>query len=78
MLNARITELEAVLILAGAIIPQLPPRQAEDRNRSDDSDIDNLDDDEPPTRKPAANARAQKNVRGKDGGDSDSDFEFDL
>ncbi|KAI0806849.1 thioredoxin-like protein [Fomes fomentarius] len=75
----RIEELEAVLILAGAIIPQV--RRLPKEDDSDNSDIDDLDDDEPSSRRPSAstqtNAKAPKNVRGKKD-DSDSDFEFDL
>ncbi|KAI0713591.1 thioredoxin-like protein [Earliella scabrosa] len=75
----RIEELEAVLILAGAIIPQI--RRPAKEDDSDGSDIDDLDDDEPSPRRPSAstqtNAKTPKNVRGKKE-DSDSDFEFDL
>lgn len=76
-------ELEAVLILAGAIIPQqrLPP--GEDRDHDDPgSDLEDLEDDDPSSRMRSAstrtNAPPQKNLRGKKGDDSDSDFEFDL
>ncbi|TBU24822.1 thioredoxin-like protein [Dichomitus squalens] len=79
----RVEELEAVLILAGAIIPQqrLPPDADKDGNDSD-SDLDDLDDDDPSSRMRSAstsvNAKAPKNLRGKKGDESDSDFEFDL
>ena len=72
-----------MLILAGAIIPQLR-RPPEERRDSDDdgSDLDDLEDDDPSSRMRSAstrtNAPPQKNVRGKEGDDSDSDFEFDL
>lgn len=71
-------ELEAVLILAGAIIPQMnpPPKKKDD----DDDSEDELDDD-PSSRMrsnvASTNARAPKNIRGKKE-DDDSDFEFDL
>ena len=68
-----------MLILAGAIIPQI--RRPAKEDDSDGSDIDDLDDDEPSPRRPSAstqtNAKTPKNVRGKKE-DSDSDFEFDL
>nr|VWP01457.1 Anthranilate--CoA ligase (EC [Ganoderma boninense] len=79
----RIEELEAVLILAGAIIPQQRRPPDEDRDRDDSgSDLDDLEDDDPSSRMRSAsmrtNAQPQKNLRGKKGDDSDSDFEFDL
>ncbi|KAI0759519.1 thioredoxin-like protein [Irpex lacteus] len=66
----RIEELEAVLILAGAI-----------KKREDDSDEEDEDDDDSSSRMRSAatstNAKAPKNIRSsKD--DDDSDFEFDL
>ena len=73
-------ELEAVLILAGAIIPQQrrPPDEDKDDNDSG-SDFDDLEDDDPSSRMRCAstrtNAKPQKNVRAKKGDDSDSDFE---
>ena len=74
-------ELEAVLILGGAIIPRVRRQPDEDRDGSDGSDIDD-DDDDPSSRMPSAstrtNAAAPKNLRGKKEDDSDSDFEFDL
>ncbi|KAI0831672.1 thioredoxin-like protein [Trametes gibbosa] len=75
----KIEEMEAVLILAGGIIPQqrLPPGSEHD---SDNSDLEDLDDDPSSRMRSAAtstNAKAPKNVRGKKE-DSDSDFEFDL
>ncbi|KAH9918398.1 thioredoxin-like protein [Epithele typhae] len=77
-----VEELEAVLILAGAIIPRQSMRADKDRDGSDGSDIDDLDDDGPSSRMPSAstrtNARAPKNIRRKKDDDSDSDFEFDL
>ncbi|EIW60892.1 thioredoxin-like protein [Trametes versicolor FP-101664 SS1] len=75
----KIEELEAVLILAGGIIPQqrLPPSE---RDSDDDaSDLEEEDDDPSSHMQSAAtstNAKAPKNLRQKE--DSDSDFEFDL
>ena len=70
-----------MLILGGAIIPRVRRQPDEDRDGSDGSDIDD-DDDDPSSRMPSAstrtNAAAPKNLRGKKGNDSDSDFEFDL
>ncbi|KAI0700528.1 thioredoxin-like protein [Cerioporus squamosus] len=81
--EARVEELEAVLILGGAIIPQVRRPPGEDRDGSDNSDNEDLDDDDPSSRMRSAgtrtNARAPKNLRSsKKGDDSDSDFEFDL
>ncbi|TFK88295.1 thioredoxin-like protein [Polyporus arcularius HHB13444] len=76
----RVEELEAVLILGGAIIPQVPRPLGEDRDA--DSDIDDIDDDDASSRMRSASTRtnvpAPKNLRGKKDDDSDSDFEFDL
>ncbi|KAI0648352.1 thioredoxin-like protein [Trametes meyenii] len=78
----KIEELEAVLILAGAIIPQQrPPPGSEADSDNDGSDLeDDLGDDSSSRMRSAAtstNAKAPKNIRGKKD-DSDSDFEFDL
>ncbi|KAL7282994.1 hypothetical protein ACG7TL_002414 [Trametes sanguinea] len=78
----KVEELEAVLILAGAIIPQQrrPPGSERDSDDDSDSDIDDLDDDPSSRMRSAAtstNAKAPKNIREKKE-DSDSDFEFDL
>lgn len=62
---------------------------AEQREREEnpsDDDFDDLEDDDHPTSKSkfattgTVNARTQKNIRGpaRKGGDSDSDFEFDI
>ena len=69
-------ELEAVLILGGAIIPQpKPPKDEEDENSSDEDDLD----DSPPERGASTmtNAKGPKNVR-QSKEDDDSDFEFDI
>ena len=69
--------------MAGAIIPQQrrPPEADQDDNASD-SDLEDLEDDDPSSRMRSAstsvNAKVPKNLRGKKGDDSDSDFEFDL
>ncbi|RPD59265.1 thioredoxin-like protein [Lentinus tigrinus ALCF2SS1-7] len=81
----RVEELEAVLILGGAIIPQArtPPGVDRERDESDNSDTDDLDDDDDPSSRmrsasTGVNAKTPKNLRGKKEDDSDSDFEFDL
>lgn len=75
------TELEAVLVLAGAIIPPKRGPLGEDKSRSD-SDEDDDSDGGPPSRSAATktNGRTAKNVRSstKKADDDDSDFEFDL
>ncbi|KAG6331264.1 hypothetical protein ID866_7828 [Astraeus odoratus] len=83
----RLEELEAVLVLCGAIEPpdHLPrgtngSHRDEDDNQSEDDDFD----DDPSSRMRSAatrtNARSAKNIRGptKHSNDSDSDFEFDM
>ncbi|KAI0668444.1 thioredoxin-like protein [Trametes maxima] len=78
----KIEELEAVLILAGAIIPQQrrPPGSEADSD-NDGSDLEDDLGDDPSSRMRSAatstNAKAPKNIRGKKE-DSDSEFEFDL
>lgn len=71
------TELEAVLILGGAIIPQ--PGGPQQRKNDDDDDLDD-DDDGPSSRMHShvatTNAKTPKNIRQTK--DEDSDFEFDL
>lgn len=75
------TELEALLIVGGAVHP--PERRGpEDRRKGDDSedDEDEEDLDRSSRMRSAAtstNGRTKKNVRGKEN-DSDSDFDFDL
>lgn len=71
------TELEAVLILAGAIIPEL--RNPGKRRESDSEDEDESDNDRSSRMKSAAtrtNVRTAKNIRGKKEEDSDSDFDL--
>ncbi len=75
-----LAELEAVLILAGAIIPQPKPPSDKDRaneEASDDEDFDNNSSSRMRSAATSTNAQAPKNIRGKTD-DSDSDFEFDL
>jgi len=78
-------ELEALLMVCGAV--DLPERRrpGEARDGEDDSDSDDgIDDDDPSSRMRSAatvtNARSMKNVRGpaKKTDGSDSDFEFDM
>ncbi|KAH8100188.1 thioredoxin-like protein [Cristinia sonorae] len=77
----RIEELEAVLILAGAIIPeQLPPTRSQKEDRDSDDEFDESDDEASSRMRSAAtktNSRTAKNVRGKKQED-DSDSDFDL
>ncbi|OBZ75108.1 Phosducin-like protein 3 [Grifola frondosa] len=78
----KIEELEAVLILSGAIVPQQrnPPKKGRDSDSEETSDQD--DDDDPSSRMRSANTRTNvksaKNIRSKKDDDSDSDFDFDL
>lgn len=72
----KIEELEAVLILAGAIVPQqLAPEQSRRRDDSDEEDSD----DEPSSRMRSAGTRINrstgKNIRKKE---EDSGSDFDL
>ncbi|KAL4065224.1 thioredoxin-like protein [Scleroderma yunnanense] len=73
----RIEELEAVLVLCGAIdSPDRPHSANESRRRDDESDDDDLS-----SRMRSAtttNARSEKNIRGPTKDESDSDFEFDM
>ncbi|KAF7978724.1 hypothetical protein HWV62_45015 [Athelia sp. TMB] len=78
----RIEELEALLMVSGAV--DLPERRQPGEAQHDDEGSDDEDDHDPSSRMRSAatstNARAPKNVRGppKKGDDSDSDFEFDM
>jgi len=82
----RIEELEALLMVCGAV--DIPERRLPGEVRDPDtdrSDDDDGDDDDPSSRMRSAatatNIRSAKNVRGtakNGGGDSDSDFEFDM
>ena len=74
-------ELEAVLILAGAIIPQQQPPTHSRKDDNSEDEEDDLSDDEPSSRMRSAatrtNARSAKNVRSsKKEEDSDSDFDL--
>ncbi|CAL1703395.1 unnamed protein product [Somion occarium] len=74
----RIEELEAILVLAGAIIPERRPR--EKRRDSDEDESEEESDEEPSSRMRSAstrtNVRAPRNVRGRKEEDSDSDFDI--
>lgn len=78
--NSRLipfVELEAILILAGAIVPeQRMPANAQRKENSDDDESD----DEPPSRSraTATNGRSAKNIRGSAKKDDDSDSDFDI
>ncbi|KAJ3981108.1 thioredoxin-like protein [Lentinula detonsa] len=76
----RIEELEALLLVTGALHP--PERRApEDRRKEGSSGEEDEDDLDRSSRMRSAatsvNGRTKKNVRGKEK-DSDSDFDFDL
>jgi len=78
-------ELEALLMVCGAVdLPERRrPGEARDGEDDDNSD-DDIDDDDPSSRMRSAatatNARSTKNIRGpaKKTDESDSDFEFDM
>ncbi|TCD65814.1 hypothetical protein EIP91_002164 [Steccherinum ochraceum] len=75
----KIEELEAILILAGAIIPQQQPPTRSQKGSSDEEDEES--DDEPSSRMRSAatrtNGRSAKNVRNsRDEDGSDSDFDL--
>ncbi|KAF8558498.1 GTPase inhibitor [Imleria badia] len=79
----RLEELEAILMLCGAIDPPEHPVRSDRTDSSDEDDDDDDDDDDPSSHMRSAatrtNAQAAKNIRGpprKD--DSDSEFEFDM
>lgn len=76
----RLEELEAVLLLCGAI--ELPERGGRNREQDGESDDDDYDDPSARMRSAATstNTRSARNVRGSTakGNDSDSDFEFDM
>ncbi|ESK83229.1 gtpase inhibitor [Moniliophthora roreri MCA 2997] len=79
----RIEELEALLLVTGALHPPERQRPEERRGHSSEEDDDDDDDDRNARSKATStNGRAQKNVRGpakgNKGDDSDSEFEFDL
>jgi len=79
----RMEELEALLILCGAIdVPERPPAS----QNKDDSDLEDEEEEardrDPSSRMRSAatstNARTPKNVRASAKDDSDSEFEFDM
>ncbi|OAX41868.1 thioredoxin-like protein [Rhizopogon vinicolor AM-OR11-026] len=77
----QLEELEALLLLCGALNPPLHGPLGEQRSHSDEDSEE--DDDDPSSRMRSAaastNARAPKNIRGrKKKDDSDSEFEFDM
>lgn len=76
------TELEALLILCGALDPPKRGPLGERRSYNDeDSEEENHDDDPSSRMRSAAastNARAPRNIRGQKKDDSDSEFEFDM
>ncbi|PCH38588.1 thioredoxin-like protein [Wolfiporia cocos MD-104 SS10] len=78
----RLEELEAILILAGAIVPQVrpPTKEERDQRRGSSDDEDDDTDDEPSSRMRSAGTRTNgrtSNIRGSKK-DDDSDSDFDL
>ncbi|KAK7049451.1 Proteolipid protein 2 [Paramarasmius palmivorus] len=81
----RREELEALLLVSGALHPP-ERREPDERHNHEDEDSDDDNDEEDKTRARATtttNGRTQKNIRGqgknkKRDDDSDSEFEFDL
>ncbi|KZT74164.1 thioredoxin-like protein [Daedalea quercina L-15889] len=74
----RIEELEAVLLLAGAITPQEIPKRDRDRDRDSDDEDEESDDDASSRMRSAGtrtNRTTSKNIRQKE---EDSDSDFDL
>jgi len=77
----RLEELEAILLVTGAL--DLPDKPGPDINKGDE-DEDNLEDEDgdlSSRMRSAAtftNSRSQRNIRQKRDNDSDSDFEFDM
>lgn len=79
----RFEELEAILLVTGAL--HMPERRQPEKRREDDDDESEDEGDDPSShmrsRGTSANGKLQKNIRsstkGKDD-DSDSDFDFDL
>jgi len=76
----HLEELEAILLMAGAI--HLPDRPRPQRRNTDDNDPEE-DDDDPSSRMRSSatstNARSNRNIRDRNrDNDSDSDFDFDL
>ncbi|KAI0956720.1 hypothetical protein AcW1_005333 [Taiwanofungus camphoratus] len=70
---------EAILIFAGAIVPQQRVPSRGDRNHRNDSSEDDTDDELPSRGRSArTNSKSAKNIRGPSKKDDDSDSEFDL
>ncbi|KAK0458513.1 thioredoxin-like protein [Desarmillaria tabescens] len=78
----RSEELEAILLMTGAVdLPDVPP--TEQRRGDDDSDDDDSEDRRDPSARmrsaaTSTNGRTQKNIRRSGDDGDDSDFEFDL
>lgn len=79
----------ALDVSEASLLAHTEERERDEDNFSDEDDLDDEDDDfrrRGSSSKPAltgtVNAKTQRNIRGpakkKSGGDSDSDFEFDL
>ncbi|KIM49535.1 hypothetical protein M413DRAFT_6539 [Hebeloma cylindrosporum] len=75
------TELEAILLVTGALdLPDRPGPNVSQRDEDED-DLEDEDDDPSSRMRSAAtstNYRPQKNIRQEKPNDSDSDFEFDM
>ncbi|KAJ8593993.1 hypothetical protein M405DRAFT_850305 [Rhizopogon salebrosus TDB-379] len=79
----QLEELEALLLLCGALDPPLHGPLGERRSKRNDDSEDEEEGEDPSSRMRSAaastNARAPKNIRGqKQKDDSDSEFEFDM
>ncbi|KAH7890032.1 thioredoxin-like protein [Phlebopus sp. FC_14] len=78
----RLEELEAILMLCGAVDPPENSSGGSNESWSRDDNSSDEDDDYPRTRSSvtSTNGRTGKNIRGpqKNGDGSDSDFEFDM
>ena len=72
MHELTLTELEALLILTGAIIPSDGPLPSNERDRDDDED----EADDTRTRRAGLSSGAQRNIRNAAVDDDDSDFDI--